>query len=182
MNKQTQAISSTLITPKNWCKICLIAIGVATPSCWGPFAAQGYPSGAGALEKFDGAARAAVPPQLKIWLMLLLGTFAASIVFVWKYPVARVALIGLLAAFFAGPKLVGAFGLPVLGGAIALSHIVFWTPVLIVLLWKRPFLDSETWLPYRIWSGLLLLVIIGSFVFDVRDAWIYINHVSSLKA
>ena len=179
MNKQTQAISSTLVTPNNWCKICLIAIGVVILFA-GPVAAQDYPSGAGALEKFDGAARAAVPPQLKIWLALLLGTFAASIVFVWKYPIARVALIGLLAAFFVGPKLVAAFGWPVLGGAIALSHIVFWTPVLIVLLWKRPFLDSEAWLPYRIWSGLLLLVIIGSFVFDVRDAWIYINHVSSL--
>ena len=148
----------------------------------GPLWHKNIQSGAGALEVFDGAARAAVPPPLKVWLMLLLGTFAASIIFVWKKPVARWALGGLILAMFVGVKIIAALGWPVLGGAIALSHLVFWTPVLIVLLWKRPFMDANEWLPYRIWSALLLAVIVISFIFDIRDAWIYVNHVSSLKA
>ena len=179
--EQTHAIPSKLSTPRLWWKIGLIAMVITILSA-GPVGAEEYPSGAGALEVFDGAARAAVPVPLKIWLMVLLGTFAASIIFVWKKPVARWALGGLIFAMFVGPKIITALGWPMLGGGIALSHIVCWTPVLIVLLWKRPFMNSEEWLPYRIWSALLLAVIIISFVFDIRDAWIYVNHIGSLAA
>ena len=173
-------MSSTLEAPRFFLKVGFIAFAVAMMSA-ASVCAQEYPSGAGALERFDGAARAAVPAPLKIWLMVLLGTFAASIIFVWKKPVARWALGGLLIAMLAGGPVFSALGWPMLGGAIALWHLVCWTPVLIVLLWKRPFLDSNEWLPFRIWSALLLVVIIVSFVFDIRDAWIYVNHVSSLN-
>ena len=185
MNKQILAMSPTLRSRVLWSRIGFIALAV-TVLFAAPVAAQEvakeYPSGAGALEVFDGAARAAVPAPLKIWLMLLLGTFAASVIFVWKKPVARWALVGLVAAMFVGPKIITALGWPMLGGGIALSHIVCWTPVLIVLLLKRPFLDPNEWMPYKIWSALLLVVIVGSFVFDIRDAWIYVNHISSLNA
>ena len=180
MKKQTYAISSNLEAPKFLLKIGFIAFAVgimfAASAC-----AQEYPSGAGALERFDDAARAAIPAPLRIWLMVLLGTFAASIIFVWKKPVARWALVGLLVAMLAGGPVFNALGWPMLGGGIALWHLVCWTPVLIVLLLKRPFLDSTEWLPFRIWSALLLAVIIISFVFDIRDAWIYVNHISALN-
>ena len=109
----------------------------------GPVFAQDYPSGAGALEVFDAQARASLPPALKIWLMLLLGTFAASIIFVWKKPVARWAFGGLLAAMLAGGPVFSALGWPMLGGGIALWHLVCWTPVLVVLLVKASVLESE---------------------------------------
>ena len=180
MNYQTHAVSSKLEAAKRRSKIGLTACAIAVLVA-GNVSAEEYQSGAGALEVFDASARAAVPLPLKIWLMLLLGTFAASIIFAWKKPVARWALGGLVVAMLAGGPVLAALGWPMLGGGIALSHLVCWTPVLIVLLWKRPFLDTQEWLPYRIWSALLLAVIIISFVFDIRDAWIYVNHVSSLK-
>ena len=181
MKKQTVAVSSIFGEQRLTSKIGFIAFAVVMLLV-SPVVAQDYPSGAGALEVFNAEARAAVPPPLKIWLMLLLGTFAASIIFVWKKTVARWAFVGLLLAMFVGPKVITALGWPMLGGGIALSHVIFWTPVLIVLLWKRPFLDSNEWLPYKIWSALLLAVIVISLFFDIRDAWIYVNHVSSLKA
>ena len=181
LNKLTHAGSSTLGAPRLWGKIGLTSVAIAILFAV-PAVAQDYPSGAGALEVFDGPARAAIPLPLKLWLMVLLGTFAASLIFVWKKPVARWALGGLVAAMFVGPKIITALGWPMLGGAIALSHVVCWTPVLIVLLWKRPFMDSEEWLPFKIWSALLLAVIVISLVFDVRDAWIYLSHLSSLGA
>ena len=179
IREQTPAASLTLTTPRLWPKIGLMAFAMMllfTVTA----AAQDYPSGAGALETFDGDARAALPLPMKLWLMLLIGTFLASVIFVWKKPIARWALGGLVVAMAVGPRVITALGWPMLGGAIALSHIVCWTPVLILLLWKRPFMNSEEWLPYRIWSGLLLAVIIISFVFDIRDAWIYVGHISSL--
>ena len=181
MYKQTLTMFPSFGASRLWLRIGFITFAVAILFA-GPAWAQEYPSGAGALEVFDAEARAAVPLPLKLWLMMLLGTFAASIIFVWKKPVARWALVGLVVAMFAGGPIFNAIGWPVLGGGIALSHLVCWTPVLIVLLLKRPFMDSSEWLPYRIWSALLLLVIIISFVFDIRDAWIYVNHVSSVNA
>ena len=176
MNNQTLSVSVTPTPFQLWSKIGLIALAVAVLFA-GPVSAEEYKSGAGALEVFDGPARAAVPAVLKAWLMLLIGTFALSVVFVWKKPLARWALGGLVVAMFASGPIFKALGWPVLGGGIALSHLVCWTPVLILLLWKRPFLNSAEWLPYRIWTGLLLIVIIISFVFDVRDAWKYVGHI-----
>ena len=147
----------------------------------GTASAAEYPSGAGALEQFDAEARAALPPIMKGWLMLLLGAFAASLVFVWKKVEARWALIGLLLAMLAGPAFYSAVGWPMLGGAIALSHLVCWTPVLAVLALKRPFAKREHGKLYRGWSAVLLAVIAISFVFDVRDAWIYLQHVQTLN-
>ena len=181
MNKQTRADSSTLSASELWPRIGLITFFVVILLA-GPVSAEEYPSGSGPLEVFNGEARAAVPLPLKLWLMLLLGTFAASLVFAWKKPVARWALGGLVVSMLAAGPVFAALGWPMLGGAIALWHLVCWTPVLIVLLWKRPFLDYSEWLPYRIWSALLLVVIVISFVFDIRDAWIYIDHIGSLNA
>lgn len=141
-----------------------------------------YASGAGALERFDAEARAALPPILKGWLMLLLGTFAASLIFVWKKVEARWAIVGLLCAMLAGPAAFRALGWPMLGGAIALSHLVCWAPVLTILILKRPFARRQHGKLYRIWTAMLFAVIAISLVFDVRDAWIYLQHIHTLDA
>lgn len=86
--------------------------------------AEEYASAAGALESFDAAARAAICPQLKAWLMLLQGTFAGSLFLVWKHPLARWAFGGLVFAMTAGKAFFTAVGWPMLGGAISIWHIV----------------------------------------------------------
>ena len=159
----------------------LVAVAVALIMS-GTASAEDYPSGAGALEQFDAEARAAVPPALKAWLLLLLGTFAVSLIFAWKKVEARWALGGLVAAMVAGPPVFNALGWPMLGGGIALWHLVCWTPVLVVLLLKRPFMNKTEGKPYRIWTAMLVAVIVISFFFDIRDAWIYIQHIRSIEA
>ena len=148
----------------------------------GTASAEDYPSGVGAIERFDAEARAALPPAFKVWLMLLLGTFAVSLIFAWKKVEARWALGGLIVAMLAGPPVFGALGWPMLGGGIALWHLVCWTPVSVLLLLKRPFMNKQEGKPYRIWTAMLVAVIVISFFFDIRDAWIYIQHIRTLDA
>ena len=157
-------------------------VGVFVLIVSGTANAEDYASGAGALQRFDAEARAALPPPLKAWLMLLLGTFAVSLIFAWKKVEARWALVGLIVGMLAGPPVFGALGWPMLGGGIALWHLVCWTPVLAILLWKRPFMNQAEGKPYRIWTAMLVTVIVISFFFDIRDAWIYLQHIRTLGA
>lgn len=143
------------------------------------YAATDYASGTGALETFDGAARSAAPLPLKLWLALLNLSFLAALFFVRKRPIARWALGGMIVAKLTGPPVFAALGLPMLSGSIALWHIVCWTPVLVLLLAAHPFLDRKQGHPYRVWSGVMTTVILISFVFDIRDAVIYLHHLST---
>jgi hypothetical protein len=68
--------------------------------------------------------------------------------------------------------------LPFLGGSIAIMHLVCWSPVLFLLLLKRPFFNSNEQVGFRVWSALMAGVLIFSFIFDIRDAVIYINYIS----
>ena len=43
-----------------------------------------------------------------------------------------------------------------------------------VLLKRRPFLQGRS--PYALWSGAITAVIIFSFIFDIPDAAIYLDH------
>ncbi|MEP3480709.1 MAG: hypothetical protein ABJZ55_15770 [Fuerstiella sp.] len=178
LRRHAFAVKKLMTTGGRVFRVGLVAAIVMVVAC-GEASAADYPSGAGALEQFDAEARAALPPMMKGWLMLLLGTFAASVVFAWKKVEARWALLGLLLAMLAGPAFYSAVGWPMLGGAIALSHLVCWTPVLVVLALRRPFAKREHGKLYRGWSAILLTVIAISFVFDVRDAWIYLQHVQT---
>jgi hypothetical protein len=47
-----------------------------------------------------------------------------------------------------------------------------------MLLVKRPFLDASENRAFRIWAGTMTAFIVFSFVFDIRDAIIYISHVA----
>ena len=136
-----------------------------------------YESGHGALQVFDEAGIEAAPQWVKIWLMIMLGTFAASLLFVWRHPIAILPVAGILASFFLTSKIFDALGLPYLSGAIAIGHIVFWTPALVALLLRRPFLDGSQGVLFRLWSAAMTAVIMFSFVFDIRDAAIYLAHV-----
>lgn len=141
--------------------------------------AQEYPLGNGALENFSGDGFAASPQWVQIWVMFMLAMFAIGLfVFAWKKPIARWAAGGFVLAALFSIFAYPALGLPSLSGSIALAHLIFWTPALVLLLKRRPFSDPEEGMAFRIWSGVMTFVILFSFVFDIRDAVIYIGHVT----
>ncbi|MEL7041564.1 MAG: hypothetical protein AAGL90_08575 [Pseudomonadota bacterium] len=154
----------------------LIGIAAMTTFTAVAQAPDGYESGVGALEYFDQDAMANTPLWIQIWIGIMLATFAASLFFVWKQPIARWALGGFLMPFLVMSYIIDALGWPFLSGSIALAHLLFWTPALILLLWKRPFLNADHSKAFRVWSAAITGVILFSFVFDIRDAVIYVSH------
>jgi len=57
----------------------------------------------------------------------------------------------------------------------AVMHFILWTPGLYLLLKNRPFLIESG--PFAIWSGMATFTILFSYIFDVRDALIYVPHI-----
>lgn len=140
--------------------------------------AEVYAKGNGALEVFDADGMAASPTWVMAWVGFMMVTFAIGLfVFAWKKPIARWAAGGFIVSAATGAAVFNALGLPFLSGSIAIMHLVCWTPALILLLVKRPFADAAEGRWFRIWSGVMTFVILFSFVFDIRDAFIYISHV-----
>ncbi|MEO0615734.1 MAG: hypothetical protein AAFY69_06320 [Pseudomonadota bacterium] len=137
-----------------------------------------YVSGHGALELWDEAARDNVPVWLRVWLRFLILTFAAGLFFVRSRKEARWAVGGLVGVIATATMSQAWTDIVPLSGFIALLHIVFWSPVLYLLVTRRPFLKDRSL--YGAWSGLLTVVILFSFIFDFRDAAIYLDHVFGL--
>ena len=137
-------------------------------------AAQTYELGHGALEVFNGDAMAYTPQWVQIWIMFMAASFFAGLFFVRRHPIARWVVGGFLAGMVLSTVLTSGFGLASLSGLIASVHVICWSPALYQLLTKRPFLAERS--AFSIWSGVITFVIIFSFIFDVRDAAIYLNH------
>lgn len=137
-----------------------------------------YKVGHGALDIFNGEGFLATPTWVQAWVVILISCFIVSVYFSWKHPLARWATGGFILSMTMGNTLFTLLGLPFLGGSIAIMHLVCWSPALLVLLMKRPYFNVDEAISFRIWSGLMVCVLIFSFVFDVRDAVIYISHVS----
>ena len=129
---------------------------------------------------FDADGFKETPVWVQVWIGFMGATFAAGLLFVWKHTLARWAVGGFIASMASGQFTFALLGLPFLAGSISIMHIVCWTPALILMLIKRPFFNQKVPMKFRIWSGIMTGVIVFSFVFDVKDALIYINHVSSL--
>ncbi len=138
-------------------------------------AAQEYISGHGALEIWDAEARADVPQWIRIWLRIMQLTFIAGIIFVWNRIEARWAVGGFVAVFATAVLSQTLTNLVPLSGFIALTHLVFWSPVLYLLLTRRPFLRERS--VYAIWTAVLTVVLLVTFMFDVPSAVIYLDHV-----
>ena len=151
----------------------LLSLGAL--ACAVPALAQEYQSGHGALQIWDEAAQSAAPQWVQVWLIILIGSFALGLLFVWKRVIARWVVGGFIAMIGTMIILTGPLGLPSLSGMIALVHIIFWSPALYLLLTRRPFLKERSF--YGAWSALITAVILFSFVFDVRDTAIYLDHI-----
>ena len=126
-----------------------------------------------ALEEWNAAAREALATPVKVWLGLMMLTNIAAIGFLKNHVAAR----WVFAGFVISHGLViamSAQGMSVLAGQVSLFHIIFWTPGMLILLRRR----SEIQYPkaYGIWATLSLIFYFGSMIFDVRDAFIYIQH------
>jgi hypothetical protein len=140
--------------------------------------ADTFSHGHGALQVFDGSGFAATPLWVQAWLVFLVTTFIVSFAFALKRPIARWAAGGFIASTSLGQPLFALLSLPFLGGAIAIMHLVCWTPALVVLLAKRPFLDPNESKWFRVWSGTMVFAIAVSFMFDIRDAALYVEYVT----
>ncbi|MEO0883561.1 MAG: hypothetical protein AAFY34_12665, partial [Pseudomonadota bacterium] len=93
-----------------------------------PSLAQDYDHGNGALELFDNEGVANSPAWVRAWVFVMLGTFAAGLLFVRRRLEARVVVGGFVLGIAVMILLQTLFGLPPLSGFIALIHLIFWTP------------------------------------------------------
>ena len=140
--------------------------------------AQAYEPGHLALEVWNDEGRASAPGWVKIWLRIMAISFLTGLVFVFHKVEARVVLGGLFIGLMFSRGLGAVTDVVMLSGLVALIHVIFWSPGLYMLLTRRPFLKERSF--YAAWSGLITLVILFSFIFDIRDAAIYIDHVTGL--
>ncbi|MEQ1802619.1 MAG: hypothetical protein ABL989_11905 [Gammaproteobacteria bacterium] len=139
-----------------------------------PALAQQYASGHQPLELWDEVGRASMPRWVSIWLAILMTTFALGLLFVWRHVEACWVVGGFVAMILATVASGRVLGLLPLSGLFSLVHVICWSPALYVLLTRRPFLQGRS--AYAVWSGAITAVIIFSFIFDVPDAAIYLDH------
>jgi len=134
-----------------------------------------YAHGHQALEIFDAEGFSNAPLWVQIWVGFMLLSYICGLAFVRQHSIARWVVGGLFAGLTLGTLLGHLLGLPALSGFIALVHLIFWSPGLYLLLKNRPFLGPKS--AFSIWTGVMTLVILFSFVFDIRDAYIYLQHI-----
>ncbi len=138
------------------------------------FAQEAYEHGHGAMQLFDEQGMKNTPQWVMIWVYFMLASFAASLFFVKDHVEARWVAGGFLAGVVLMTIGTRILGIPPLSGFIALMHIIGWTPALVVLVKKRPFMGPSS--AFSIWAGVMTAVIIFSFIFDIRDAAIFLSN------
>lgn len=136
-----------------------------------------YQKGYRALEIFDVEGMEATPLWVMIWIVVSTACFLAGLLFVRRHIIARWIVGGYIAGFM---TLIfsSVFDLVQLklAGFNALIHVVFWSPSLYLLLTKRPFFSREV-SAFSIWSGVITIVMLFSFIFDIPYTFIYLKHV-----
>ncbi len=141
----------------------------------GSASAQEFEHGNQAMQLFDKQGFENPPKWVQLWVGFMMMTFIAGIFFVKNHMIARwvvgCMIAGMIFAIIAGRV----FGMPYYSGFIALIHVVFWSPALYQLLSKRPFAGPRS--AFSIWSAVITFVICFSFIFDIRDAVIYLSNV-----
>lgn len=140
--------------------------------------AGAYEPGNQALQLWNDEGIANSPQWVQTWLMIMLGSFALGLLFVWKRVEARWVVGGFIAAILISRLGIPALGIVKLSGLVALVHLIFWSPGLYLMLKNRPFLKERSL--YAIWSGLITAVILFSFIFDIRDGVIYLDYILGL--
>ena len=136
--------------------------------------AHDYTHGHEALQLFDEQGFANAPAWVRGWIMFMGLTFLSGLLFIKNHAIARWVVGGFVLGVIFVTGLAPLFDIPLLSGFIALCHLIFWSPGLYFLLTQRPFMGSKT--PFALWSGVMTGVILFSFIFDIRDAALYLLH------
>ena len=141
--------------------------------------AQAYEAGNGALQLWGPEGIANSPLWVQYWLYVMMATFLIGLIFSFFGRLEAIALsLGVLISVFGGEFLAGQMGWAYLSGYVALAHLICWSPALYLLLMRRTFLKERSL--YAAWTGLATAVVLFSFIFDIRDAAIYLDHVLAL--
>ena len=143
-----------------------------------PALAQTFEPGHKALQLWNAEAMDRVPPAVEIWLYFMMAVLVTGLLFVWRHRGARWIVLGTVGIVLSFGFLVPALGMTPFTGLAALTHLIFWSPGLYILLRDKPFLTGVS--PYAIWSGLATFMIVVSFFFDIRDAAIYLDYMAGL--
>ena len=139
-----------------------------------PALAEPYVSGHQPLEIWDNEARLSMPAWVSVWLAIMISTFLLGLFFVRRHVEARGVVGGFGAMILVTIATGRVLGLVPLSGLFSLVHLICWSPALYVLLTRRPFLQGGS--IYAVWSGAITACIIFSFIFDIPDAAIYLDH------
>lgn len=123
--------------PVSWCRILAPFILVAGLSSTADAAT--YERGYHALQIWDETAMNTVPWVMDMWLKFMLAVFAAGLFFIWRHPIARWLVGGFVVVALVFVFVIPALGLVPLSGLAALTHVIFWSPGLYLLLKHRPF-------------------------------------------
>jgi hypothetical protein len=140
----------------------------------GAVSAEEIEHGHQAMQIFDKQGFDNSPQWVQIWLACMMASFLTGLFFVKNHLVARWVVGGFFAGVIFTAIASNVFGAPNYSGFIALVHLLFWTPALYQLLTKRPFLGQRS--AFTIWSAVITAVICFSFIFDIRDAFIYLTN------
>ncbi len=112
------------------------------------------------------------PPVLAWWIRWMVTIGMTSAIFAFSHSTPRWVLAAYLTNHVVAIGL-GVSGLvPMSDGLINLTHVVFWTPAVVVLARGLSNLHRRT--PYGIWHLLALTTMSISLVFDYRDAFKYL--------
>ena len=103
------------------------------------------------------------------------GQNAFIAIFVKNHVEARWLTGGFVAGILFSKLVLPEFDVVPLSGLSSLVHVVFWTPALVLLFKNRPFTKGLS--VYNLWAGLATACILFSFVFDIKDAFIYVAHI-----
>ncbi|MEP3050995.1 MAG: hypothetical protein ABJP48_07815 [Erythrobacter sp.] len=126
-----------------------------------------------ALDEWNTAARDNLPMHVKIWLGLMMVNNLVAIAFLKNHVAARWIFAGFVISHLVVTVGFWGTGTPVLAGQVAMFHIIFWTPG-IVMLWLR---RSDIVWPsaFAIWAGFVAMFYAGSMVFDVPHTLTYLG-------
>jgi hypothetical protein len=142
-------------------------------------APAGTTAGNQALQLWNSEGVENSPLWVQVWLQIMTVAFILGLLFVWKKVEARFVVIGVLVSVFGARFVASGFDLLMLSGYVALAHLICWSPALYVFFKNKPWkaaADNFYDKAYKYWAMLITFVICFSFIFDIRDAAIYLDY------
>ncbi len=130
-----------------------------------------------ALWVWDNRARLSLPPALAAWLAMLVLSVLAGFYFVGDHIAPRWLLVGFLVSHVIVFGLGAANLFTMRRGFVSLSHVVCWSPGLVMLL--GDLISEPAFGLYFCWSMLVATILSISLLFDVRDSVVYLRHLFS---